>query len=203
MANHITNRLTVKLRPGASPLALQSFTIQAGTIDPDYHTELGPDARTPLQVPYRLSFWNFKRPDPAMMDEYNDSSVGARNGWYDWNIQNWGTKWDAYNAQGTSVHSGSRTWLQYEFTTANSPPIKVLELMMDAHPDLVFTLKWHDEGGPGGEFQGADGIWHETDRFNSATSHVEAMESRRLVKCDCALTGGDHTPFSDCPATPE
>jgi hypothetical protein len=75
--------------------------------------------------------------------------------------------------------------------------------MMEAFPNLTFTLRWHDEGGPGGEYQGADGIWHETDRFSGATSHTEATEPRRLTQCDCLLTGGDHTPFPDCPATPE
>lgn len=197
MANHVTNRLTVSTPSVGYSSTLLDFRIQANKFDPDYHKSEFTEAP---DYPYRLSFWNFKRPDREMMDEYNDSSVGARNGWYNWNSRNWGTKWDAYDVRGTNVYSGPRHWLRYDFTTANAAPVLVMEQMMAMFPKLIFTLQWQDEAGPGGEFRGADGIWHETDRFTGATSHTEATEPRRLVKCQCLVTDGEYTPFPDCPA---
>jgi len=203
VANHITNRLTVSMGPGAEVIDLQKFAIRAAMLDPEHHRLQAADAPAALQVPYRLSFWNFKRPDPAAMETYNDSSVGARDGWYNWNNRNWGTKWDAYDVHGTTCYVGKTQWLEYNFTTANGAPVPVLEAMMEAFPNLTFKLQWQDEGGPGGEFQGADGIWHETDRFRGASSHTEATERRRLVTCDCLATGGEIVPFPDCPVAPE
>lgn len=200
MANHVTNRLTVATPALGYSSELARFSRQAATVDPEYHKSEFTEAS---DYPLRLSFWNFKRPDAAAMKTYDRSMVGAVDGWYDWNNKNWGTKWDAYDVHGANVYSGPRHWLQYDFTTANGAPVPVLEKMMEMFPTLIFTLQWQDEGGPGGEVRGADGIWIETDRFEGATSHTEATEHRRLIKCDCLLTGGDHTPFSDCPAAPE
>jgi len=203
VANIITNRLTVTLGQGATPNDLHKFTIRAAMLDPEHHALQEADAPMALQVPYRLSFWNFKRPDPSAMTEYNDSSVGAKNGWYDWNNRNWGTKWDAWDVHGTTCYSGKTQWLKYDFATANGAPVPALEAMMEQFPNLNFQLRWQDEGGPGGEIQGSDGIWHETDRFGGALSHTEATDTRRLVKCQCLLTGGDYVPFPDCPVATE
>lgn len=188
MANHITNRLTVTLDALGHESSIDSFARHAAKVDPEYH-----------EFPSQLSFWNFKRPDAAAMKTYDRSMVGAKDGWYDWNSQNWGTKWDAYDVSAVQGGSGRKVHLIYDFATANATPLPALEAMMELFPYLNFELRWQDEGGPGGTITAVNGIWSETDRFNGATSHTEATESRRLVTCDCLLTAGAHTPFSDCP----
>lgn len=192
MANHVQNRLTVTLDALGHESSIDSFRRHAAKVNPEYR-----------EHPSELSFWNFKRPDPAAMETYNDSSVGARDGWYNWNNKNWGTKWDAWDVSVIQGGVGRKLRLVYDFTTANATPLLVLEAMMALFPYLNFELRWQDEGGPGGVITSVNGIWSETDRFNGATSHTEATESRRLVKCDCLLTGGEIVPFPDCPAAPE
>ncbi len=200
MANHIHNRLTVTLDALGHESSIESFRLRAARVDPEYHKSVFTEAP---EFPLQLSFWNFRRPGPAAREKYNDSSVGARDGWYDWNNRNWGTKWDAWDVSGIKGGVGRKLRLVYDFTTANATPLPVLEAMMAMFPYLNFELRWQDEGGPGGVITGVNGIWSETDRFNGATSHTEATESRRLVTCDCLLTGGAHTPFPDCPAALE
>lgn len=68
--------------------------------------------------------------------------------WYDWNCENWGTKWDASDA--SIVKETSRS-IQYYFDTAWAPPIPIIEKMSKQFPKLKFTLKFY-EGGMG--FQG-------------------------------------------------
>ena len=61
--------------------------------------------------------------------------------WYDWNIANWGTKWDACEV---SVQSNSANSVSLSFDTAWSPPIAFYEQMLN----LGFGVKaYYFEGG--------------------------------------------------------
>lgn len=63
-------------------------------------------------------------------------------GWYDWRIENWGTKWDA----GIEAAEESPGSLSYQFDTAWSPPTPVIECMIKTYPGLVFKFKYVEEG---------------------------------------------------------
>lgn len=65
--------------------------------------------------------------------------------WYEWSIENWGTKWDAYN-HAVSNDCTDTKYLCY-FETAWSPAFPVLEAMSEAFPDLNFRMAYADEGG--------------------------------------------------------
>lgn len=58
--------------------------------------------------------------------------------WYDWSIENWGTKWNAYN-QYTGQDDGFR------FSTAWSAPHPVLDALAKKYPDIRITHEWADE----------------------------------------------------------
>lgn len=73
----------------------------------------------------------------ANLDRY-----GCTN-WYDWNIKNWGTKW---NASDSEEKGGKIT-----FQTAWSPPVPVILATSKQFPKLEFVLRFW-EGGAG--FQG-------------------------------------------------
>jgi len=65
--------------------------------------------------------------------------------WYDWSIEKWGTKWDAYHhALGDD---NSDTMYSCYFETAWSPAFPILEVMSAAFPDLSFRMAYADEGG--------------------------------------------------------
>ena len=68
---------------------------------------------------------------------------GYNQGGYDWCIENWGTKWNAYEA---SIERTSDESMSGWFDTAWSPPLGVLQAMSEMFPTLSFTLSY-EEGG--------------------------------------------------------
>lgn len=61
---------------------------------------------------------------------------GADN-WYDWSIQNWGTKWNAYDV----------SWSMYSvcFDTAWSSVPKIIKKLSEKFPDVKIDYRWADE----------------------------------------------------------
>lgn len=58
--------------------------------------------------------------------------------WYDWCVNNWGTKWNAYD-QYTGQDDG------FQFSTAWSAPHPVLEELTTRFPGVYITHEWADE----------------------------------------------------------
>ena len=76
--------------------------------------------------------------------------------WYDWRINNWGTKWNAYDTDVDCCGDGS---VELYFYTANHGAIPVIKKLVEMFPDLEFTYKYADEISPYncGEGYGVDG----------------------------------------------
>lgn len=77
---------------------------------------------------------------------------GADN-WYDWNMQNYGCKWDCDSYQELSsqdiIHDGSLSetgTLQIEFASPWSPPTVWMDKISKKYPDLDFTLYFSEPG---------------------------------------------------------
>lgn len=68
---------------------------------------------------------------------------GADN-WYNWHLQNWGTKWDVR----ATLEEEEREHLCYFFDSAWSPPVGWLEKTAKLFPKLNFCL-YYEEGGMG------------------------------------------------------
>jgi hypothetical protein len=96
-----------------------------------------------------LSFLNFVRPLHTEMDWYNDT------GWYQWNINNWGCKWDAGRVD--ILENVSRR-ITYYFETAWAPPEFVFKAMAEQYPELDFLLWYEEEQGWGGELIAKNGV---------------------------------------------
>jgi len=82
------------------------------------------------------------------------------NNWYDWNVRNWGTKWDVANQNDdeyadTQLQDEGKDFLSYRFNTAWSPPTEAIVKLSTQYPDLDFELSYEEETGWGGtiEFQ--------------------------------------------------
>jgi hypothetical protein len=72
--------------------------------------------------------------------------------WYSWAIQNWGTKWNAYD----QIEVGFGT---IQFDTAWSTPFPVVQKLARMFPELDFEVKFADEdlGNNCGAYQFKDG----------------------------------------------
>lgn len=58
--------------------------------------------------------------------------------WYDWHINNWGTKWNAYEAKLLNDNS-------IGFQTAWSTPVDIVKALSLQYPSLQFEVKYADE----------------------------------------------------------
>jgi hypothetical protein len=67
--------------------------------------------------------------------------------WHDWNIENWGTKWNAYGQEDPGVKNVARTedTLTFVFQTAWSPPRLWICALINA-TQLPFEHNWLDQG---------------------------------------------------------
>ena len=62
--------------------------------------------------------------------------------WYEWSIENWGTKWNASDVQ---VKRGSPTEVEFTFNTAWSFPTPILAKLVQSYPDLEFSGEAYEE----------------------------------------------------------
>ena len=152
-----------------------------------------------------LSFWNFVRPDNSILDEYwgserQDLSLEERlrhktNHWYDWNVRNWGCKWDASDVY-------FEDWdgeLAYDFETPWSYPEDVLVAMVAQYPTLTFSIRFLEEQGWGGEALGMNGEFSITDEWDIPCTHEERM--MHIGYCWCEEMRDDEAEYmyDDCP----
>jgi len=86
----------------------------------------------------------------------------STNDWYNWNVRNWGTKWDiavSSNDEYSDTYvegptqNGENLVVFYNFNTAWSPPVPAIEKLSSQYPTLLFTLSFEEETGWGGEME--------------------------------------------------
>ena len=88
-----------------------------------------------------------KSGDPFVTLRFPSTDI-ADDRWYDWRLQNWDTKWDAYDV---AVTDDDPDCLEIQFETAWSPPEAICYAMREQYPDL--SISWfYDE--PGCEIAG-------------------------------------------------
>lgn len=67
----------------------------------------------------------------------------GKNNWYDWSVDNWGTKWNAYGYDGTEY--GSYMQGTMSFLTAWAAPHPVIRKLSTLYPELEITHEWANE----------------------------------------------------------
>jgi hypothetical protein len=67
----------------------------------------------------------------------------GKNNWYDWSVDNWGTKWNAYGYDGTEY--GSYTPGTISFLTAWAAPHPVIRKLSALYHELEITHEWANE----------------------------------------------------------
>ena len=70
---------------------------------------------------------------------YEDRKSSCGRNWYDWHIDNWGTKWNAY-----STHRDSKGRILFD--TAWAVPIPAITVLSKLFPELAFDMESFDEG---------------------------------------------------------
>lgn len=157
MPNHVTNILTVEEGDDKHLQSLLGTNDEGKTIIdfnqviemPDYLMQ-NEDLNMISEQIAKCVFNNLPRIQTAFTPEQVDEHFtgqaaqilknlikGGSTSWYDWSIDNWGTKWNAY-----SQHISEDT---LEFDTAWSTPIPIFIVLSRKHPETTFKLMYADE----------------------------------------------------------
>jgi hypothetical protein len=136
-----------------------------------------------------FAFWNITK--PTDLDTYfgeqpkydpNKPIAFDSDHWYDWNVRNWGTKWDVANQDGdspyndTSLDDDEETSVIYSFNTAWSMPTPAIKNLSSQYPELIFNLFYQEETGWGGEVEIMNGsIIREAD-YESKCPECDSMD---------------------------
>lgn len=110
--------------------------------------------------------------------------------WYQWNVDHWGTKWDACDPD---LREETAESVSFGFRTAWSPPMPVIEAFANAYPDVDFDFWYEEEQGWGGTLEVRKGQLVKHDQYDIPESHAELVA--RTGECYCS--SGDHY-FDDC-----
>lgn len=62
--------------------------------------------------------------------------------WFDWNVENWGTKWEIHDAELFIENS----IFSVTFDTAWSPPIQFFESLTKMFPNLTMEMEYEEPG---------------------------------------------------------
>lgn len=122
-------------------------------------------------------------PIPLSDDEYHGTDILTLNNggqyrtggvWYEWNTDNWGTKWNARDTQTDSLVENGFV----SFQTAWSPPLPVMDALAKMYPNLDFDYKFVEEQGWGGVREYSDGTKQitKTRDWDIPTTHKERIE---------------------------
>lgn len=197
------NWVYTSINISGSPEEIKKFKDRAGKSAPETY-----DTNT-NEVVYSeqpFSFWNFIAPPAEAVEsgEYFGTS-GWENGevkgntpinWYNWNNDNWNTKWDACEV---SLDEDTPTYLTYRFSTAWSPADPIFEVMVREHPELNFDIYWEEEQGFGAELTSLGGELVITKEWDIPNSHADYVEQDKEDSCICANDDDENEWYSDCP----
>lgn len=111
--------------------------------------------------------------------------------WYNWNIGNWGTKWDI-NDDETLLEININS-LSYQFNTAWNPPLTWLETTAELYQDLEFIITFWEYGmNFAGKFVFSNGILVEKEETDCAEFHFKyTIDHQDLVKSNIDLISNE------------
>lgn len=160
-----------------------------------------------------LSFWNFVRPTDEELPYYfehlkdptekNENDLFAGSHWYNWNLRNWGVKWDTGDTELTDNTSDPSPSIRYRYDTAWSIPVEVMTAMVAQHPTLDFEFYSEEEQGWGAKFSGSGGELSETSSWDIPDSHADYVALDREDSCICGNDDDEESWYSDCPTSPK
>jgi hypothetical protein len=143
-----------------------------------------------------FSFWNVIA--PTDLEAYFTGDT-----WYNWNNENWDTKWDAKVDENTTADldqyetEDGQYNVTYRFDTAWSPPMPVYRALAEKYPHLDFDIRWEEEQGFGEELTGSVGELSVISSWDIPETHADYIG--RGEDCQFCMFGEQDEMVDDCP----
>jgi hypothetical protein len=195
MPNWVYNGLTAQ-GPHESITKLKEQMNQPFTrVHDNWNAETGKMEKKLVTYPNPVfAFWNIIKPtDLDAYDKQADLSKDIHgNDWYNWNLRNWGTKWDvAVSSEDkhpdTYMEETEDEWTAsvfYNFNTAWGVADKALTNLSSQYPDLLFTLSYEEETGWGGEMELLRGTIISNNQYESKCRDCDSNDTLEYCE-DC------------------
>ena len=98
------------------------------------------EAKKPIAIPELIPCANGTEKDrKTLIKKYGTDN------WYDWNIANWGTKWDCSSSE-CGYQTDEKTYFSVNFDSAWSPPSNWFYKVAQMYPKLNFKLSYYECG---------------------------------------------------------
>ena len=122
-----------------------------------------------------------------------EETAQTDNTWYNWNVRNWGTKWDVAvsaddNYPDTYLETspnGENLVAYYNLHTAWSPPMPAIAKLSEQYPSLLFTLSYEEEQGWGGECEFLRGEMISISEYENKCRDCDAENTMQYCENDC------------------
>jgi hypothetical protein len=128
------------------------------------------------KVEQPFSYWNIIKPDD--LDAYYDNPTthdqNGRDHWYNWNIRNWGVKWDASDVYESD---GDERTLVYTFSSPWGVPHSALFALSHQYPTATLELEYEEETGWGGAITFVNGEAEETEEYDNKCRDCDALNT--------------------------
>jgi hypothetical protein len=202
MPNWVYNGLTIEGSPDSVKKLMEQMNTPFVRVHDNW--DIATQQMQKQQVTYPnpvFAFWNIVK--PTNMEAYDgpqpkteDFAQAMRfesDHWYDWNVRNWGTKWDVA-VSSVDTHpdtymeetvNGENHVVYYNFETAWSRPMSALLNLSNQYPDLLFTLSYEEETGWGGECELLRGKVISESMYDNMCRNCDGKyEDSEIVSCD-------------------
>jgi hypothetical protein len=144
-----------------------------------------------------FAFWNIVKPTdleayhgPQPQVDLSKPITFNSDHWYDFNVREWGTKWDVAISDDskwpdTELTDEGEGFLSYRFNTAWSPPAEAIAKLSSQYPNLTFILTYEEETGWGGVTVFVNGEGTETESYENKCRDCEAINCMEYCDNDC------------------
>lgn len=211
MPNWVYNGLTIEGNPDSVKKLMEQMNQPFVRVHEQWNTDTQQMEKQQVTYPNPVfAFWNIIAPTDLeaydkqpQQSEIKSGDVGwwedtlaiakVDNSWYNWNIRNWGVKWDVAvssnethpNTTVEDTANGENHVVHYNFETAWGRPMPALIKLSEQYPDLLMTLSYEEETGWGGELELLRGtVISESSYDNQCNNCDGTYEDSQIVDCE-------------------
>jgi hypothetical protein len=200
MPNWVYNGLTIEGNPESVKSLMNQLNQPFKMVHDYWNTETMQQEKKLTTYPNPVfAFYNIIK--PTDMDAYMAQPAKWEGGqmtldgddWYNWNLRNWGTKWDVAvsnddkypDTNMEDAPNGENHVVHYNFNTAWSRPLPALFKLSEQYPDLLFTHSYEEETGWGGEMEILRGIPISESEYDNMCRDCDATNCMEYCENEC------------------
>lgn len=200
MPNWVYNGLTIEGNPDEVNKLVKQMNQPFKMVHDSWNMETHQQEKKLVTYPNPVfAFWNIIKPTDmdaymAQPEKWEGGPITFEgNDWYNWNIRNWGTKWDvavSANEEHPDTYmegptaNGDNLVVYYNFNTAWGVAEQALTNLSSQYPTLLFTLSYEEETGWGGEHEYLRGEHLQGSEYNWKCRECDYEETGEPPYCE-------------------